>query len=139
MVHCCVVECKNKQGCGASFFLFPHGATKKKLRQQWIVNVGRVENKGQGTGVGKLWSPKKAYVCSEHFTPESFTKDPRILESIGFKNLVGLRLKSDAVPTIFPTKDETSRTDRGAFHKRENQRVSIIYSFINKLSRMKNL
>jgi len=102
---------KNKQGCGVSLSMFPHGSTKKKVHQQWIVKVERVENIGTGYRHKKVVISEKGVRIFREYNP-----CPRIF--------VGLKLKPDAVPTISHTKTETSRTERETFHKQENRHVN---------------
>ena len=68
-----------------SFNSFPFSDPGRN--EEWIKNISRV------SADGRPWRPSKhSRVCSDHFTPEDFEVHTNIR-----------RLKSTAVPTIFPT------------------------------------
>ncbi|XP_075793280.1 peroxynitrite isomerase THAP4 isoform X1 [Pelodiscus sinensis] len=86
MVICCAAaNCSNRQGKGhrgaVSFHRFPLKDSKRLI--QWLKAVQR-DN----------WTPTKySFLCSEHFTKESFSKRLEDQHRL---------LKPTAVPTIFP-------------------------------------
>ncbi|XP_033728274.1 THAP domain-containing protein 5-like [Pecten maximus] len=96
MVQCAAFNCSNRTGQKISLFTFPKDT---KLRNEWTKRLKR-----------KDYVPSDySRLCQMHFTPESFTKDPRITSSIGFKPKL-IRLKPDAVPTIFDFSTPKSRS-----------------------------
>ncbi|XP_056664166.1 peroxynitrite isomerase THAP4 isoform X1 [Monodelphis domestica] len=90
MVICCAaVNCSNRQGKGekraVSFHRFPLKDSKRLL--QWLKAVQR-DN----------WTPTKySFLCSEHFTKDSFSKRLEDQHRL---------LKPTAVPSIFPWPDK---------------------------------
>ncbi|XP_072885513.1 THAP domain-containing protein 5-like isoform X2 [Hemitrygon akajei] len=107
--NCAVTECSRNAGQLAadnrkiSFYKFP--SNDKERLAQWLSNMRR-----------EKWVPSQyQYICSEHFTPESF------------EWRWGTRyLKADAVPTIFsfpeqPTKRKTIARSNG--NKRQKQKL----------------
>ena len=83
VTSCEAYGCANrwKTGSGRSFHRIP--VNKPELLTKWISAIRR-DN----------WKPKKdMYICSDHFTPESF---------LPIKGLGRRKLKPDAVPNIFP-------------------------------------
>ncbi|XP_060085556.1 THAP domain-containing protein 5-like [Ylistrum balloti] len=87
MVQCVAINCTNRSGQRVSLFAFPKD---DKLRNAWTVKLKRQD----------FVPTKHSRLCQIHFSPECFSKDPRISESIGYEPKC-LRLKTDAVPTIF--------------------------------------
>ena len=98
------------------------------LRKEWTLQVQRTR---------ASWKPTEySYLCSEHFTADSFESDSAIAASFGISKRK--RLKSDAIPTIFerPAPESTGKRPattasesvakrrRTAFEKRERSRVS---------------
>ena len=74
-----------KAGSGISFHRFP--LSRPELLHKWVQAVRR-EN----------WTLNKhSYICSDHFHSSCFIENP---------GLVGQRLHSDAIPSIFPTLKE---------------------------------
>lgn len=97
MVQCAAFNCTNKTGNREkiSLFTFPKFP---RLRKEWTLRLKR-----------KDFVPTDySRLCQVHFAPESFTKDPRIVSSIRY-DPKSLRLKPDAVPTIFNFSSPTSR------------------------------
>ena len=127
MVYCVAFNCKNgsfknqpKQQ-KVAFFSFPE---KNPLRQCWINKVRR-----------KNWKPSKSSkLCSKHFEDSCFVQNLVVLESIGWA-ATRLRLKQDAVPTVFDyscTETEAKRKHqpmRAAFAKRRRLEVSCLFTF----------
>lgn len=89
MVHCVAYGCSNQTGSGRSFFRFPDKETRPQLHAKWLSRVNRAE----------FVPSKYSSLCSDHFEKSCYVKDPDLLVSWGIK--VKLRLKSDALPTIF--------------------------------------
>ena len=102
MVRCVAYGCSNTSspGCGWSFHSFPADSDElRHVRQQWIVFCRRVE-KRNGRQIN--WTPtKSAKLCSEHFSRDSFERDPSHMASYGYLKAKA-RLKRYAVPTIRP-------------------------------------
>ena len=87
VTSCIAIGCINrvKAGSGISFHRFP--LSRPELLHKWVRAVRR-EN----------WTPNKhSYICSDHFHSSCFIEKP---------SLVGRRLHSDAIPSIFPTLKE---------------------------------
>ncbi|XP_076449332.1 uncharacterized protein LOC143285795 [Babylonia areolata] len=90
--HCAAINCKNRDGKevranGLTFHKFPF--SRPNMLQRWIANVRREEPNGQP------WQPTMATrLCSVHFTAESFDRTGQTV-----------RLKSEAVPTLFQFPD----------------------------------
>lgn len=129
MVICAVVSCKNNPDntVGVSFHRFPNAQKKKDLYSKWIHAVNRVNPVSTSSTIDKLWTPNyHSVVCSEHFTPDSFTKNPCIVDSM---NLTGfrVRLKPDAYPSLLLGQRAAIQCIKPAFKKRETQRVCITH------------
>ena len=96
MPHCMVPLCTNgwrkTKGTDISYHRLPTGS----LKNIWLRNVRRENPRKSGN----------SFVCSEHFTPDSF--EPAI-EICGFKK--ARTLKPSAVPTLFsfPTRETKAR------------------------------
>ena len=87
MPYCCAVGCTNGEGSGKSFFTFPKDEKRRKV---WKIRVKR-----------EGWEPsKRSVLCSDHFENSMFTYNPGLAKSLGV-SFGQMRLKSDAVPTIF--------------------------------------
>ena len=111
MLYCVAVNCKNGFGFGGSFHSFPRDSHLRKL---WIQRVSR-----------KDWTPgKQARLCSDHFEPDCFVRNPEICRQLKM-NII---LKKDAVPTIFPHRQNVpgKQRKRMAQIKRSNLEVRII-------------
>nr|XP_014346373.1 PREDICTED: THAP domain-containing protein 10-like isoform X2 [Latimeria chalumnae] len=103
MPYCSAVGCKNGEGSGRSFFRFPKD---KKMRKMWLAGVKKASSQGKREN----WSPKKySVLCSDHFSRSAFVTDPEIFKSLGLKR--NLRLRPDAVPTIFTTDAPHAKSD----------------------------
>lgn len=112
MKYCCAYGCSNGGATpGKSFFLFPMDC---KLKKEWIQQVSR-----------KNFEPSRTTVlCSDHFTPGSFTYDQALLGRLDL-SFSRRRLKPDAVPTIFPHKSENKSVRQStAIAKRRKIEVS---------------
>ena len=89
MVNRCVVAgCLNTPGEGISLYKFP---SNPALLEKWVKQVQRTRAQWTVT--------KYSFICSEHFTEDSFEVDSTIAATFGIAKK--RRLKSDAVPTIF--------------------------------------
>ena len=92
--YCCAPECKSKTGypdTSIHFHKFPLNETRRK---QWI-------------GAWKNWEPPKyGFVCSLHFTADSYKiqrEDTNSARSTSRGDVVRSNLlKSDAIPTLWP-------------------------------------
>ena len=127
MVYCAAFNCKNGSSKNhetqqkVSFFSFPEN---KRMRDIWIEKIRR-----------KNWKPtKSSKLCSQHFESSCFVQNFEAMQSVGW-TAGRLRLKKDAVPTIFeysvePTSVASKRKQptnvRTAFEKRRRQEVNII-------------
>ena len=83
-----VPDCTNnsRKTAGIRYHRVP---AEKSLRQAWLVKIRRANP----------CSRENSFVCSEHFTPDSFEENLPGLVS-GYRTR--RRLKPDAVPSIFP-------------------------------------
>lgn len=92
--RCCVRCCSNYQlySPGVSFHKFPRDAARRKLWMDVVVrwNSGR-----------PLSENRRALVCSDHFLPECYDRNLRVLADAGFSTKFA-RLKMDAVPSVLP-------------------------------------
>ncbi|OWF39411.1 hypothetical protein KP79_PYT22953 [Mizuhopecten yessoensis] len=92
--------------------------------------MNRVDERS-GPASDNMWVPyPTSVVCSDHFTYDCFTRDPRAQQSCGFADFKKLRLEKTAVPTLFSRKEKDGKTSpfitsepRPAFKKREKRRV----------------
>ena len=80
--------CSNTPSEGISLYKFP---SDPRLREEWLKQVRWTHAHWNVT--------KYSFICSEHFTDDSFEVDSAIAASFGIDNK--RRLKPDAVPTIF--------------------------------------
>ncbi|XP_061181311.1 uncharacterized protein LOC133189909 [Saccostrea echinata] len=100
MPACQALNCKNEKGkCTKSFFTIPNpkkNAESKKRCRLWINNL----KNGKLCFKTFVYSSSKV-VCEDHFTLESFVRNP-VAESLNFFPRCK-RLKPDAVPTIVNT------------------------------------
>lgn len=93
---------------------------RKIFYSKWIRSVNKVNPVSTSSTKDKLWTPNNQFViCSEHFTPVSFTNNPYIVD---FMDLTGSRVRLNpddpslllgswaAIPIIKP-----------AFKKKETQ------------------
>ncbi|KAG0423115.1 hypothetical protein HPB47_001081 [Ixodes persulcatus] len=90
---CSAVGCSNNplRNPEVLFHKFP---TDRKLEKVWVNAVRRVD-------FGKPWTPTpRSKLCSDHFSPESYERNLRVLVACGL-SAKGSRLKKDAVPSLF--------------------------------------
>ena len=108
-----VPDCTNnsRKTAGISYHRVP---TEKRVRQAWLVKIRRVNP----------CSRDNSFVCSVHFTPDSFEENSPGLVS-GYRTR--RRLKPDAVPSIFPrrTTDKPKPTTQRTSLQRSRQEVLI--------------
>ena len=118
MVYCLATHCKSSHGENKGFFLFPSDPHRRKL---WVTKVNR-----QGFKPGQLWKPSQhSRLCSDHFEDSAFVVPPKMALSMGF-DIKRLRLKPDAIPTIFTRHDPEPVPNPhryGAFKKRRKMEV----------------
>ena len=117
--NCIVFGCSNTQEKGVSLFKFP---TESKLRKTWTSQVQRTRDKWKGPS-------KYSAICCEHFTEDCFELTSVTSRKLGIK--MKQRLKSTAVPTIFPRPPSSTTVPKrlctsSAFEKRE--RAWVTYS-----------
>ena len=113
MPHCAAIGCAySKTDSKERLVSLHHFPKEDKWRKKWINACGRVE------------LPKDPRLCSRHFSPDAF-------ESLGRARLVkeltgaayrGIRLKPDALPTIFPHKELKRPRPRTASENRVAKR-----------------
>ena len=77
-------------------FLFPKDIKRRKI---WIQRL----NRGR-TATTNFFPTSHSKICFKHFDDNPFIISPKLAESFGYKNF-RLRLKSDAVPTVFDFKN----------------------------------
>ncbi|XP_072144304.1 uncharacterized protein [Dermacentor andersoni] len=108
---CSAVGCQSEQSkkSSVSFFRFPKDPVKRKA---WEMNMGR-----------KDWHASDAsLLCSEHFMPDSYNEDLRLLAEFRIP-VKKLRLRPDAVPTVFAHRPILQAKHRFAFEKRRRKEV----------------
>ncbi|KAM7299192.1 uncharacterized protein ISCGN_019759 [Ixodes scapularis] len=90
--RCCVRSCSNYQlySPGVSFHVFPRDAARRK---QWM-DVVVQWNSGR-----PLSENRRALVCSDHFLPECYDRNLRLMADAGFSTKFA-RLRTDAVPSV---------------------------------------
>lgn len=123
--RCVAAGCSKTYKDGVSLFLFPKDP---QMRKKWADQVKRTRDKWDGP-------TDHSVLCSCHFEEHCFEAEMRLAESLGVEYKKKSRLKSDAVPTIFPRPapkrssmdavPEPTKKRRVAFEKRERQRVGI--------------
>ena len=112
--NCIVFGCSNTQKKGFRLFKFP---ADDKLRKEWTLQVQRTRDQWKGP-------TKYSAICCE----ECFELTSIMSKNMGIK--MKQRLKSDAIPTIFPRPSSTTTPKRLctrtslAFEKRERARVT---------------
>ena len=77
-------------------FLFPKDLKRRKIWTQ-LLNKGR-------TAKTNFIPKSHSKICFKHFDDNQFLISPKLAETVGYKNF-RLRLKSDAVPTVFDFKN----------------------------------
>ena len=118
---CVAANCTNRCGTteNVSFHTFPNREKDEVRHKQWVLQVQRTRADWKGP------TSVHSFVCSDHFTEDSFEITHRFMKDMGIKT--AKRLKCDAIPTIFPRAkyDETTKPKRKrkAFEKREKQRL----------------
>ena len=119
MVNRCVAAgCSNTPSDRVSLFRFPKD---KVLRNKWEKQVQRTRAKWKVT--------EHSYLCSEHFTEDSFEVDSEIASKFGLKKR--RRLKSGAIPTIFhrpPVLEQTENQQVLLHRKRPSSGKSAVAS-----------
>ncbi|KAL4224511.1 hypothetical protein ACF0H5_015212 [Mactra antiquata] len=97
MVYCAAIGCTSSSSRdNVNFFRFPKD---EYLKQVWIDSIGR-----------KNYQPSVySRVCSRHFVDCDFVKDHKLIQRCGFNKSFLRRLKPNAVPSLFPTLNPTSR------------------------------
>ena len=124
--RCVAAGCSNTNKDGFSLLLFPKDAN---LRKKWADQVKRTRAN---------WMPTDhSVLCSKHFEDSCFEDSTRLSEAMGMKKMK-LRLKPNAVPTIFAkppllkrplaeyqgsSTTTNPKNRRTAYEKRERQRV----------------
>ena len=116
-LHCVITSMhassKMAHGCATqsgthriSLFQFP---TDQKIRKCWIDRL----NRGK-TATTKFVPSKHSKICMKHFDDSQFLISPKFAESIGFGQVFRVRLKPDAVPTIFDNPRKKSSKERNS-------------------------
>ncbi|CAN8013824.1 unnamed protein product [Ixodes persulcatus] len=103
--RCCVASCLNYQltSPGVVFHKFPRDSARLIV---WTDIVRRWNS-------GKPWSPNsRTMICSDHFLPECYQRDLRLLCDAGFSTKYA-RLKPNAVPSILDPGSSPSVTADG--------------------------
>ena len=80
-----------------SMFLFPKDLKRRKIRIQRL-NGGR-------TATTNFIPKSHLKICFKHFDDNQFLISLKLAQAVGYKNF-RLRLKSDAVPTVFDFKNQ---------------------------------
>ena len=95
MVNCAAYGCNVESGTHRmSMFKFPKELKRRKL---WIQRLNR------GRTVTTDFVPSvHSKLCLKHFEDSQFLISPKFAKEVGYKNF-RLRLKPDAVPTLFET------------------------------------
>ena len=94
MVLCAAYGCNSRSGVDrVSFFRFPKNAGLRKI---WIQRLNR------GESATKSFAPNSHHrLCSKHFDDSSYILSPKFAQDIGYGKKFILRLKEDALPSIF--------------------------------------
>ncbi|XP_029841113.3 uncharacterized protein LOC115324638 isoform X1 [Ixodes scapularis] len=112
---CSAVGCSNNsvRNPELQYHQFPRDQKRRKV---WVDAVRR-------TDFGRPWTPSSnAKLCSEHFAPDSYARDLRLLSAAGFSTKHA-SLKKDAVPSLFAYRPPAAPA-RAAYYKR--QRIEIV-------------
>ena len=119
--RCVAYSCGNINKDGVSLFTFPRDVSLKK----WADQVKRTRDKWSGP-------TQYSFLCSCHFTTECFEPDSAIAASVGLKRTV--RLKPDAVPSIFkrPQKQSVSTSSKRIkrYEERERRKVLFVLKYL---------
>ncbi|XP_042142976.1 uncharacterized protein LOC120836332 [Ixodes scapularis] len=100
--RCCVAACLNYQltSAGVVFHKFPRDSARLIV---WTDIVRRWNSE-------KPWSPKsRTMICSDHFLPECYQRDLRLLCDAGFSTKYA-RLEPNAVPSILVPRSSPPQT-----------------------------
>ena len=118
---CVAYGCNTESGIHRiSMFTFPKDPKRRKL---WIDRLNR------GQTATKIFAPNShSKLCIKHFDDNQFIIHQTFAEQIGYGGVRRVRLKPDAVPTIFekPKKNSTQRAAIGNCHfgkKRRGRRL----------------
>ncbi|KAG0434206.1 hypothetical protein HPB47_019271 [Ixodes persulcatus] len=106
---CSAVGCSNNpvRNPELRFHQFPRDEKRRKV---WVDAVRR-------TDFGRPWTPSSnAKLCSEHFAPDSYARDLRLLSAAGFSTKHA-SLRKDAVPSLFAYRPPAAPA-RAAYNKR---------------------
>jgi len=96
------MNCSKTYQDGVSLHSFPPDPS---LRLEWTRQVQRTRANWPGPTTN-------SFLCSDHFTSDCYEEDTAIAKGFGIEKRV--RLKKDAVPTVFPRRsdcNESSSTD----------------------------
>ena len=120
MPYCSAVGCNSKHGMGKGFFLFPKDQAR---RRAWTIRVSK-----------KDFRPTKySVLCSDHFEPQCFETPPSVYESLGLKR--NLRLKEDAIPSIFTHRQPKEATKRRILQKADSSQKKTAKKCAKKVSK----
>ena len=117
MVNCCVPGCVNysAKSNGISYHKFPRDTQRRKA---WLERIRRAN----------MPPLENCYVCSEHFSAESFEVDLRAQNTgVKWKG----RLKEDAVPSEFCFRPPAKRqrlSSENRLRRRSHEEVSVFCS-----------
>ena len=117
MVYCCVFGCSSRSPCEFSFHFFPKNVS---FREAWRTKLKRRASDGS------LWTPDYSIhrVCSRHFSPDDFVKNPELMKAMGLPMPARPELKPGVVPSLHLGYGETEPVAKPAFAKRQRKRVS---------------
>ena len=106
MVLCAVATCNTRSGRDKNVGLF-HFPKNPAVRRAWIFKCQR-----------KNYKPSKyARICEKHFVESDFVTSRSFAASIGYNRQFPLRLKPEAIPSVFPA-------PKNSFQKRKSPRKS---------------
>ena len=120
---CVAANCTNRteKNKEVTFHSFPNKIKDSKRYAEWIRQVKRTRAEWNGR------ASAYTYVCSDHFTPDSYESKPMLMKEMGFPVARERRLNATAVPTVFSRGESSEATAtkkrRTAFEKREKQRT----------------
>ncbi|XP_053321801.1 THAP domain-containing protein 2-like [Spea bombifrons] len=99
MPVCAAINCTSRQtrGCGKSFHRFPHG--RPDVLKKWVLNMRR----------DKYKPSSKAVLCSDHFEELCFDRTGQTI-----------RLRIDAVPTVFSLPGKGMKERKSSAHVFQN-------------------
>ena len=130
MVLCAAYGCNSRSGVDrVSFFRFPKDVG---LRKVWIQRLNR------GESATKSFAPKYHHrLCSKHFDDSSFIISPKFAQEIGYRENFILRLKEDAVPSIFVNAEGREKRPAPAERRsasailEKKRKLHVSYSYIH--------